>query len=622
MVKKKKQARKTLQFSDRYTYLLLLVVSVLVRIPFLKTYDMVTYDGTYYINHAKTFLGIMNNPIRFPIGYPIFIALFMPLIRDGVRAAQTVSFLAGLGSLLVFYSLAKRFVRKSCALAAAFILALTPLFMALSMLTLSESIYLFWVLLGLLFFAKDRDGLSGLFLGMAAITRPEALGILGVLAILRLRRPKKFLWMVAGFTCLFCVNVAVQSISLGKLTIYPHVISFGSNASSWKFREAWIDSPGKEKALEAIAKEGMRTNVFIDYLQRMPREVVSLILHVSPVIFILSLYGICRKRLFLLAALVPFVVFPLFTFRSEPRFIFPYVPVFILYAFIALDTFRDRRVCRTTFALLILSAASGVFINRAQLTVPILPGSEWAKEAATSFKGTIKPGARIADRDPFLAFYLEGTYVEIPIAPLDETLEYLAAHDTEYLVLHKGVINTLRSSLNPLLYDRAVIIGEMRFAQHGCYSNFVIIYKRIAGVEPVKERYLVPPLDGEISGLSWSPDGRSIAYCLRDTSGIGTIHSISPDGGSSRIIVADLNIDGQIAWAPDSKRIAFTSKRGGKKSVFVSSESGDARQVTSHPGTDAARKRTIRISARRRPSRSGSPPRPPNIPPCHRPRRR
>ena len=57
--------------------------------------------------------------------------------------------------------------------------------------TLSESIYIFWTLLAILFFIKNKDLLLGLSLGLAAITRPEALALLIGFCCMRLRKPKR-----------------------------------------------------------------------------------------------------------------------------------------------------------------------------------------------------------------------------------------------------------------------------------------------------------------------------------------------------------------------------------------------------------------------------------------------
>ena len=86
--KRKKAPRRSVSFSDNIVFVVLLVVGLIARIPFLRNFDLVAYDGTYYINQAKSFLGWSEVGGSFPVGYPAAIALFLPLVRDGVRAAQ------------------------------------------------------------------------------------------------------------------------------------------------------------------------------------------------------------------------------------------------------------------------------------------------------------------------------------------------------------------------------------------------------------------------------------------------------------------------------------------------------------------------------------------------------
>ncbi|UCH84245.1 MAG: glycosyltransferase family 39 protein, partial [Candidatus Latescibacterota bacterium] len=151
-----KKTSLTARIGDWYVYVILFVVSVLVRIPFLDAFDLVSYDGTYYINQAKGFLGSPHLSGGFPIGYPVFIAALLPIVGDGVRAAQIISFMAGIGSLFVFYALGKRLVSRRLVVVAVLVLAVTPLFVRLSLMTMSESLFIFWLLLGLLFFAAHK----------------------------------------------------------------------------------------------------------------------------------------------------------------------------------------------------------------------------------------------------------------------------------------------------------------------------------------------------------------------------------------------------------------------------------------------------------------------------------
>ncbi len=264
---------------DQHVFIFLVVVSLLIRIPFLKAFDLVAYDGTYYINEAISFINPHHPSGAFPIGYPAFIAVLLPIVRDGVRAAQAVSLLASLGTLMIFYVIARQLVRKELAWSAAIILALTPLFIRLSLMTLSESLFIFWVLLGFLFFIKNRGVGMRISMGFATITRPEALGIFAVLAFLKRKQINRFPLILLSFFLIYSVNAVVLSIKLDRIVVLPKSGLLGTSAENWKRREAWVEFTEKEKIAEELQQNG-ETSTTNNYISRLPGEIILLGRHV------------------------------------------------------------------------------------------------------------------------------------------------------------------------------------------------------------------------------------------------------------------------------------------------------------------------------------------------------
>lgn len=88
----------------------------------------------------------------------------------------------------------------------------------------------------------------------------------------------------------------------------------------------------------------------------------------------------------------------------------------------------------------------------------------------------------------------------------------------------------------------------------------------------------------EAGPVLWSPDGKLLAYLSRDKDddADGTIKVISPDGGEPRAVakVQDIYANKEMAWSPDSKRIACNAV--GNKIEIVSLENGSIEGIDPH----------------------------------------
>lgn len=587
MKKEKIQTSWIDRVSDRYVYLGLLLVCVASRLPFLGTFELVAYDGTYYLNQART----LFNPVMdgtFPIGYPLVVRIFQVALRDYQVAGMVVSFLAGVGSAILAYQIAVHFVRRELALLAGIAVALNPLFIRLSLMTLSESLYVFCVLLGLLMFVRQRWLPFGLAMGMAAITRPEALAIVGLLGLTRVRHPRQLAVIAVSFLAVYAINTVRLSTSAGRLVLLPKAEFIGSSTDYWKTREAAIDFENADETFEQLSAESEERSAVSDYLMRLPVELRVILRYVLPAIFLLALYALRRRKyLFMAAALVSFLVIPLATVRSTDRYLLPYLPILILLAVFAAADLRNRTARAAAIALVAASIVMLPILNSAALIEPEDPGLEVLKKAGIEFRKAVNPGDKIADRKPYFAFYSGGDYVEIPVAPYEDLMKHFTDEEkARFLVLHHKTIHTLRPALRPLMYSKAVINGELRFRQVYFDPEGVMVFQRVLEQSPLRWTRVTPP-GGADFAPAWSPDGGRIAFRSRTSDGAGGIYVIETGGLRPQKITDAAPLYDQLSWSPDGKRIAYADGESGAADIYaVNVETGENRPLVTGDGDD------------------------------------
>jgi Tol biopolymer transport system component len=343
--------------------------------------------------------------------------------------------------------------------------------------------------------------------------------------------------------------------------------------------EASIDTPGASERSLNVARK---------YIGRLPAEAALFAKHVGPLILLLAIFGVTRKPMFLLAALIAIPIYPLFTPRSDPRFVLPYVPLILFYAFVCAQALKAVRFKNIAYALLVVSAAVGIYLNRDQLTTPPGEGHYDLKAAGQTLATRVAPGAKVADRKPYLSFYMKGEYVKLPLGAYDGTMRQLDELDVDYLSLNLHSVQSLRPALLPLLVDREAILGEARWEQYFRFNAGThMIYRRDRSADALDWRQVTSPAAGGDVAPVWSPDGERIAFEWT-RSGNSDIYIVV--GEDEPVALIDWPSEESFpAWSPDGQSVAFSSDRDGSEDIFaVEVESRSVEKITADDGFELA----------------------------------
>ncbi len=573
---------------DRYVHVVLIVVAAAVRLPFWRTFQFVTYDGTYYLTQARALFAGQQLPNGFPLGFPFFVGLVRLVCGDLVVAAQLVSFLAGLGAVACLYALARHFVRREYAALGALLLAVNPLFIRYSLLTMTEALSVFLVLLGLLLYMRKRFVPCGLVCGLAAVTRPELGLVAAALAFGKLRRRGPFLALVLSFATVYTLNVAAISRSAGRPVLLNKTDNFmlGRGVSHTLLLDERVDHAERAATRARALEDAPIDHPVVYYAKRLPGDLALLVRHLLPVILLLAVLGLWKQRPLVLTAPLLFLpLMPLFAPRTEARFILPYIPALLVYALLGLAALRPR-LRAAALVLVVASAVAWPFVNRATLAEFVDEALiRDAREMAASVGDGISAEEIIADRKPFLAFHAGARFELLPAAPYERTLQFLYDEGCDYLALRKRTIRH-RPALKPLLDDAAVLLGETRLRVLAHSDDGDVFLKVNPQGDPLRRRKL-PAVAGTLAFPAWSADGHGIAFVAEDAAGHRRVGLVDLETGRVAEIAGGHEPADRISWSPDGRRLALSSTvDGNREVVIVTPGTGEMVCLTRNDGAD------------------------------------
>ena len=407
-------------------------------------------DGTNYMFVARSLVrdGVLQFS-TFPPGWPLLISI--PLLglgtgdgMDLLRAAQTANVVFGtLTVVLVFALLRPR--GTFVALLGAAVFAFLPHALIASTSDLSEASYTAVLLGAWLAWRAERRWSAGALFGFAYLIRPEALGIFGLLVIVRTVRERVLPWRPLATAAAFVV---------------PYLIWVRSVTGEWSLSS-------KGGFLERAFDDGSIAARWIDNLGTMLGFLPELAGHV---VIGLALWGLVRRRGVELIAFLPLLLLPLFTFRMEARYWLPMLPFVLWFAAVGGQDLVAR--LRSERARVVVAAAlSGLAL--ASLTVGATPMAREIGVNHEAFAGMRDAGRWLAENSPedaevmgykpYVAFWSGRQYRKLPeLDTAMQIVDHARERGIDYLVVNLALVRSLTPELQPLM---AVEPPEPRLAR-------------------------------------------------------------------------------------------------------------------------------------------------------------
>jgi hypothetical protein len=412
----------------RYPSLILMLLALAMRILAASNIPALTYDGVFYLRQAMRILQGSYLFESFPPGLPLAVALFGFAGADLEFVARCINIVAGVASVGLAYTLARRSLGSTASFVLALLLAIHPVFVRVQVEVWSEPLYLMVILGAFVLYERRRFTTSGLCLGYAFLLRPESLVLLAGLAIAHFMERRRLPWgmLLVGLTpvVLFAVLASQEN---GHFVITPKQGQWDLSANIW-------------------------TRLITTF--KTLHMVFPLVL--LPVAF----YEGIRRRSILLLPAVYLAGLPLYDIHIQQRIHLPAV-VFLgilAMAWLARQSPTVRRsgaVASLAFLLWGTSEATMSFFKPGVMV-------QNSREVGQSFRPYVDWNDTIASRFPFIPWYAGAGFLRMELWPYDALVDSIRAQGaTHLLVLENEAVN-VRPQLRPLFEDPTFVKSESR----------------------------------------------------------------------------------------------------------------------------------------------------------------
>lgn len=427
---------------SRIALAVVLAVALGLRLGLASQRHFPSYDGTFYLRIAASILESGKLGLHtFPPGWPLLVA-----VAAGLAGATTPSSLvltaafvnAVFGTLtiaLTFWLFRALSMRPRVAVITCAVLAVLPLHVELSISDLSEIAYSCCLLGSAILVLRERWLSAGAVLGFGYLVRPEAAIPYGVLlAVLLVRRD----------------GSAVLRLLISWAAFYlPYSIylSMPRGALQWSSKQGFLVDAMK-------SRRGVG-----EFLVAYGRNGLDLLRHMGSTLgpgVLLAAAGLIRGERLVSVYLATLLVYPVFAFRMDARYVVPYLP-FLLVSIAVVFERMLRRHGRTRIAAVALVGVMFLYASVGQvrdfrIDREFYPVLEQAGNWLRSREG-FGTSSIVAARKPYAAFWASSDYVRLPDdLPLGNVAAWCTENEVSYLVVHVGLLTSTSPQLVPLTH--------------------------------------------------------------------------------------------------------------------------------------------------------------------------
>jgi 4-amino-4-deoxy-L-arabinose transferase-like glycosyltransferase len=518
---------------EAWILVLLILASLVLRTAVLRVDRVVRYDEPdYLILGRNLFSGrgyaVTDRPeLHYAPLFPVVTGLLYPLTGDMKLNSDIAYVLFGTLTLLPFYGLAKRLFGTGIAVIATVWVCLYPMLTSAIPFwgTMLEPLYLVLVFSALYaaWIAWEEQRLvaylsAGVMLGLAYLTKPEAIAYLGLMIVLfivanlwrrTLFRPRTLLGIV-GTVLAFALVISPYIAFLYQQT--GRIMITGKLGVTYVAGQGAVENdPGLyDRALSQLDEAGEEIIWFsmdrfkydlwdiirsdpAGFVQRTWRNINRLestlfTRQVFP-LHLLILLGIgwfgspwskerTIKELFLIAAVLPVLIF--LPFHIELRYFAPALPILWLWAARGLDAFakwlnqtlgnlgmatRWRSVLSTgMLALLSILLALFFLVLQPQALQEGLSGMGTSRRSAGLWlKEHASADGLVMSRDTEVPFYAQRRWAPTPHEDYTTFITYVQKRGAAYVVVDEREVTVIRPQLG-LLLDEGSPPPELRHA--------------------------------------------------------------------------------------------------------------------------------------------------------------